>query len=48
MLILPVHGDEAGAARGNGVLVITAGFPRYRAICRDLDEFELDRLPGRD
>ena len=26
--------------------MITARFPRYRAICCDLNELELDRLPG--
>ena len=46
--VLPVHVHGPGAARGNGVLMITAGLPRYRAICRDLNELELDRLPCRN
>ena len=46
--ILPVDGHEAGAARGDGVLMITARFPRNGSICGDFYELELDCLTSRN
>src|SRR4030095_2119916 len=46
--VLPVDVDKAGAAGRDGVGVVGAGLPRDRAVRGDLDELELDGLPGGD
>src|SRR5215203_6193990 len=45
--VLPIDVYETGSARWNRVGVIAPSLPRYRPICGDFDELELDRLPCR-